>query len=82
MCSAPARWVTVGEAGEAHLDFVEANGRAQMRQLLQLLEPRAAMRTEQRVKKSKVKKALGRFRMRKSVAKVMERAEAVVAGVG
>lgn len=79
MCSAPARWATVGEAGEAHLDFVEANGRAQMQQLL---EPRAAMRTEQRVKKSKVKKASGRFRMRKSVAKVMERAEAVVAGVG
>lgn len=71
-----------GEAGEAHLDFVEANGRGQMRQLLQLLELRATMRTEQRAKKSKVKRASGRFRMRKSAAKVMERAEVVVAGVG
>jgi hypothetical protein len=53
-----------------------------MRLLLQLQEPQAVMQTEPRAKKLKVKRALGRFRIRRSVAKVMGMAAVVVAGAG
>lgn len=53
-----------------------------MRLLLQLQEPQAAMQTEQKAKKLKVKRALGRFRIRRSVAKVTGTAVVVVVGVG
>jgi hypothetical protein len=81
MCNAPAKWARADGGGEARLDFAGASERRQMRPLLQLQEPQVAMQTEQRAKKLRAKRALGRSRIWRSVAKVTGMAAAVVVGV-